>query len=264
MAHFDVKTTHSKPPDSIASRSVNLMCEITKGINYRTLYTGPVDDASGKSMLDTIILNVENLPVALRVGATISGDVVRPRLKPKLTAIKTLLAGKPSVRLQRLFYEDLSNPDPNDVEGVLLKEIASHLESVHSPTNDEMIHFCVPFQTLQQKTSGNSRIPANRRMPTQKEFERFIKYLGDKTMRDFYDSVEYGQRSRIETILALRLCILKEHNRPGSPLESHAEAFPGNKMICSGNGCVASDDNEDWCNTVEINGQVQCSLGSDY
>ena len=264
MAHFDVKTTHSKPKDTIGARSINLMCEITKNITYKSLYTEPIDDASGNSTLDALISNVESLPAVLRVGAMTSGDIVYPRLMPKLTAIKSLLNGKQPVRLQRLFYEDLSNPDSSDTEGLLLKGIADLLESVHTPSKDEMFHFCVPFQTIQQKTSGKTRIPPNRRMPTKKEFDRFINYLGNKTMRDFYDNVEYGLRSRIETILALRLCILREHGRPGDPREIGEESREGNGMICSGSGCVPSNDPEDWCNEVEINGQVQCALGSDY
>lgn len=259
-SYFDVKKLPPYTSDCIATRSINLMCAILRGITYKELYDTPFHDRSGNSPLDRIIFHINNLHPDLQVGATGNSRIVIPILAGTggaFARIRLVLnePGTPEIKLGDLFHQKRLHPTLHT--GLKLKNfIVDTLESVHTSTNDPMYHFCVPFLKIQ--------LDSTRPRPTEPEYRRFITKLGHKTLQDFYES-PYNDEERNAAIAARQLGIFKEKrpqgSKPGGPTTKTKD---GNQRHCVNGACCGSNDPEDWCNSVIINGNEACALGSDY
>jgi len=263
MTYFDVRKMPPGTSDCIATRSINLMCALLKGIDYRTLYAKPFYDSSGASALDGIIRNINALDPALQVGATTNTPIVIDKLAGTNGAFvqikKSLSAeGAPPITLGELFHMPRV-ANPSDDVNKLKNLIVDTLDGVHTASNDQMYHFCVPFLAIQL-----TRLPSGKRGPTDTEFGDFIDVLGGKTMQQFYDT-PYTPGERTAAIKARRLCILKEKRPDGSkPPETALDGQGGNSRKCQNNTCVTSSNPEDWCSVVTFSdGSTGCALGSD-
>ena len=254
---------------TIGSRSINLMCAILKGIDYRTLYTEPLH-TKVDSTLEKMIKNTNGLHEDLQINA-LGGPNPNPKTvladldndSGALLEIRDLLADEdyPRVTLGELFYADVTYSQTPG--GAILYQIVNILERVHAVSNggpDLMYHFCAPFLAVQKH-----RIP-----PIDKDdFDEFISMLGHKTLKQLYDKTAYTDCEKAAAKNAIRLGILKERYRPNRPPEG-AGISSGNKMKCgpatapdAGNKCGASTNPDDWCSDYQINGTWYCTLGSD-
>ena len=259
MPYFDVRQFPPYTRDCIATRSINLMCAVLHCIKYEQLYDQPFHDGSENSTLNKIIENINNLHPDLQRGATSNERIVIPMLAGlggAFVRIRSVLSipGTPEIRLGELFYRKRVHPTTN-VEQVLKNFIVDSLESVHTALNDQMFHFCVPFLT-HQLNSAQIR-------PTEAQFRRFIRVLGDRTMQSFYDC-SYTQEEKDEVIAARQLGIFRERrpaaSRPPKPI---IRTRDGNGRHCVNGVCCGSNDPDDWCNTITVGGSTVCSLGSD-
>lgn len=263
MTYFDVRKMPPGTSDCIATRSINLMCAILKGIDYKTVYAKPFYDSNGASALDGIIRNINALHPDLQVGATSNTPIVIDKLagpNGAFVQIRQRLSanGAPPVILGELYHQPRV-ASPGDELGKLKNFIVDTLDGVHSAVNDQMFHFCVPFLAIQL-----GRLPSGKRGPTQVEFEEFINVLGDKTMQQFFDA-PYTPNERQAAVNARRRCIFKEQrpNNARPPLVAF-EHKEGNSMKCQNNTCVTSTDPDDFCSQITLpDGSPACSLGSD-
>jgi hypothetical protein len=274
---FDVKTTNPNKTihDSIASRSINLMCAITEGLTYTDIYaksfhytptTGrgqspplvvPVNDPRTISPLDKMIQNIYRIyrldrNSTLLKGASNEDRIVHDRLigaNGALLHIKYGLVRQnyPDLRLGKLFHTMVAEIPEPEKAGLAL--IITELEQLHDydmvdPLKDQMYHFCAPFLTIQ-----NNRIPVAprvthpKRMPTQGEFEDrsgFLGVLGGLRMQQLYDvNVTDYATNRAAAKNALNRCILKEYR----PTDSKPPQPPGPVMGTDGNNMHCESDN---------------------
>ncbi|MBX3179688.1 MAG: hypothetical protein KF886_20230 [Candidatus Hydrogenedentes bacterium] len=288
MTYFDVKkvtTTATDLPDTIGSRSINLMCAILKGIPYNTLYNThlhtPPTNPPSSTLLDTLIDNVSALPPNLDVGATENNPIVKSRLVGTNGALvrirdEAVRLGYPRLKLKKLFY---INPDAEieTPQMKLAKFIISELENVHKikqgDNGDQMYHFCVPFLTFQKgRKPPHEEGRPRKYYPEKNDLEYFLAKLGDLEMEDLYGhyrSADYDGRRKAAR-KALERCVLKEYRpkdtrpKPGNGIGP--DGSDGNSRYCAGagSGCRGCDHPDDWCNDYEQDGKTYCSLGSDY
>lgn len=259
--YFDVKTLPPYTQDCIATRSINLMCAILRGITYRELYTHDFHDDSGNSVLDRMLYNINNLHPDLQVGATTNSRIVIPILagpNGAFTRIHALLSlpGMPRIKLGKLYHEKRVHPT-TDMEKTLRNFIVDTLDGVHTATNDQMFHFCVPFISIQMGTRPTR--------PSETEFNRFISVLGKKTLQEFYNA-SYTMAEKERAIIARKQGILRE-KRPDSsrPPRTVVKVTNGNGYVCINNqSCCLTEDENNWCNTVIVSGGTMCALGSDH
>lgn len=286
--YFDVRTKTTSPqpiPDSIATRSINLMCAILDGITYGELYDTTFHDDSDNSILDRLIVNANNLHRDLQIDA--SGNVynitaVLAGNAGVFVQIRTILeaTGYPKFDLKELFTTKIYGGITTRKK-LVFQIIVGLLEEVHTPppgsNEDRMYHFCVPFLTIQKERVPSGSVPP-KSSPNENDIDYFIDNLGDLEMKDFYQEfVEQPNKPtrtkrREVSKHALAHCIFKEYGRPHKPLI--VAGADGNNMHCEedGNGghhCVTCGGNpathpEHWCNDY-VQGNVNyCTLGSDY
>ncbi|MCF6286520.1 MAG: hypothetical protein L3K26_15195 [Candidatus Hydrogenedentes bacterium] len=260
--YFDVGKIPPGMQDSIARRCINLMCAMLKGVDYDTLYNKPFHDPNGGGALQSVIDNVNSLPLILQRGATDESPIVIEKLAGANGALvqiqkKLSAAGAPAIILGELFYE-ARQENPSDPLNQLRNLIVDTLEAVHSKTDDQMYHFCMPLLAMQL-----DRTPYT----TQVKFEHFIDVLGLKTMQDFYDK-PFEPAEKGAAIAARQQHILRE-KRPAestptpSPTQSPSTSTKGNKKKCSINVCVFSSDPDDWCSEITLpGGGTECAPGS--
>lgn len=298
---FDVKPINVKGrlKDTIAARSINLMCEVTKGLTYSAIYDssfhynpannpGPGNppipaDPSDRSPLDQMIHNVINITDStLKRGASNNTEIVIDQLTSATGALTLMKAdliaqGYPDLKLGTLFHKMAAQTSGAERKG--FEAIIKRLEDLHGydPANalkDQMFHFCAPFLTIQGgRVPKLGETPIEKSMPDEPGFRNnFLKWIGPLTMQDLYDKfdVKHPNYTEIRNAAkyALAHCILKEYRpadtRPAEPIST--EGAGGNSRYCqgNGNGCADCTHPDDWCNDYVQNATVYCTLGSDY
>jgi hypothetical protein len=262
--YFDVGKMPPGTPDCVATRCINLMCAILKGTDYDTVYTKPLYGENNDT-LELLIDNVNKLPPVLQRGATDDSPIVIEKLAGENGAFVQIAAklsepGAPPLVLGELFYEP-RQADPPDPLGKLRNFVVDTLEAVHTTTNDQMYHFCMPILAMQL-----GRTPSI----TKTEFESFIEVLGGKTLQDFYDK-PYNKEQKTAAVAARRLQIFHEKRPAGSAptppsgqMNGEDPPTKGNGFKCSVNICTHSTESTDWCTEVTFpDGSTGCALGSD-
>ena len=263
MSHYDVREQFShgdplKTADTIAIRSINLMCALLKGVSYNQLYRLPFHDNTANSTLDKIIGNVQALPAILQRGATDNSTIVFDTLGGPTGALMEIRAvinreETHGLSLGSLFYKRAEHHTEPD--RTVLMEIVRILDGVHSRVDDQMIHFCTPFISMQMKYTNYT---------TEGAVTDFLDVLGDRNIRDFYDDYQRIDGEREAAKLAIDFGILKDRGRPGRPVRHRSHDGNARKCQPGGGGCIDSTLEDDWCNTVIIEGSPQCAMGSDY
>lgn len=271
--YFDVTKLPPYSGDSMATRSINLMCAMLKGIDFATLFTTPFHVSSGSSPLDHIIDNVRGLHRDLDRAAVGNDLVVKNRLivgLPGGTGEDGALFlirkrfnefSYPTIVLSDLFLHS-RRENPTNNEHKLRNAIVDILDSVHNHTNDKMYHLCIPFIGIQL-----GRRPLR---PGQRTFDKFIEVFGTKSMQYFYENA--GTQEEKDTIAAARQAgILKEvrprSSRPKASKPKRSKStqriliHEGNGKHCVDNRCCNSKYEDHWCNQTVLG---LCALGSDY
>lgn len=251
-------------------QSINLMCFLLRGISYQELYGDPVVRVNGKHVFDRLIKNAKGLPMELQVDADGNAhDMTAEFTTPKKTGIfdKAKLAidkynrqhnsdGAKSLILGELFTCARKDPPTTPLEQ-LKNDVVDALDKINDKGR-ELRHFCAPFVGIQL-----GRAP----LVKEEKFEDFMNYFADKNIEYFYTNggttaeKKAAARARKAGILS-EVKSYDKVNRKGGP--SIMVRGDGNGKHCVNGTCCNSDSDDTWCETVIVNGNATCALGSDH
>lgn len=248
--YFNVNDLYSSP----WSRSVNLMCQLTKGIKYKELYEDSVG-SKNRNLFTTIRKNLQDWPAEFEVDADGNSYQVYDRLLLAIvtaeiaTSLHFRRSSAPKVTLGSMFYTPRNeNPTPNSAEE-LTNKIVDALDSVFNTSpRDRMRHFCVPFVEIQKGRAGGC---------DETDMIEFLDTFKTRELKDFFTT--HGTKAERKKVKKATDAGILRANKPSIPT---IKTLGNGKWCCDGT-CVTAPRQDYWCVPVTINGTTACALGSD-